>query len=258
MKKKAGFAFKVNQEITGLFKQYGKLKAYNEGKNIVKQGDYSNSVYIILDGEAEVIREDRFGNDNILAVISVGDIVGEMGAFLDNQRSATVRAKTVVKALECPNQMFIRGLFSTHELTYRIMKNFASRINTLNGSIASHAQSRIMLVLDRFIKPKLAESPSLQDIELDLAEITLETRLEDYKIIEGLYNLKAVKAIAKLTFPAEINIVEVEVEGQNVGDQSEGDDESKIVDVEQASSGKVICQVDLSRYADTIRRASYF
>jgi len=258
MSKKAGFAFKVNQEITNLFKQYGKLKAYEEGKNIVKQGDYSNTVYIVLHGEAEVIREDRFGNENTLATISVGDIVGEMGAFLNNRRSATVKAKTIVKALECPNQMFIRGLFSTHELTYRIMKNFADRINILNGSVANHAQSRMMLVLDRFIKPKLAESPTLQDIEIDLAEVTLETRLEDHKIIEGLYNLKAVKAITKLTFPAEINIVEVEIEGQNVGDQSEDDDQSKIVDVEQASSGKVICQIDISRYSDTIRRASYF
>ena len=105
MTKKAGFAFKVNQEITNLFTSYGKLKAYNAGSDIVKQGDYSNFVYIVLDGEAEVIRVDRFGNENVLAQIGVGDIVGEMGAFLNNKRSATVRAKVPVKALECPNQM---------------------------------------------------------------------------------------------------------------------------------------------------------
>jgi len=258
MSKKAGFAFKVNQEITALFTQYGKLKAYKEGSEIVKQGDYSNFVYIVLEGEAEVIRIDRFGNENTLAQIGVGDIVGEMGAFLNNQRSATVKAKTIVKALECPNQMFIRGLFSTHELTYRIMKNFADRISTLNGQVANHFQSRLMLVLDRFIKDKLVEGKSVQDIELDLNVITLETRLENHKIVEGLYNFKALKAITKLVFPAEINIVEVTVAGQNVGDETESDDQSKIVDVEQASSGKVIAQIDLGRYTDTIRRISYF
>ncbi|PLX69473.1 MAG: hypothetical protein C0603_00665 [Denitrovibrio sp.] len=258
MSKKAGFAFKVNADITSLFTQYGKLKAYKDGSEIVKQGDYSNFVYIVLEGEAEVIRIDRFGNENTLAQIGVGDIVGEMGAFLNNKRSATVKAKTIVKALECPNQMFIRGLFSTHELTYRIMKNFADRINTLNGQVANHFQSRLMLVLDKFINPKLDEGATVQDIELDLTEITLETRLENHKIVEGLYNFKDLKAITKLVFPAEINIVEVQVEGQNVGDETGEEDPDKVVDIEQASSGKVIAQIDITRYNDTIRRISYF
>ncbi|PLX71449.1 MAG: hypothetical protein C0602_01175 [Denitrovibrio sp.] len=258
MNKKAGFAFKVNSEITSLFSQYGRLKAYKEGTEIVKQGDYSNYVYIILAGDAEVIRIDRFGNENSLAVMSVGDIVGEMGAFLNNKRSATVKAKTVVKAIECPNQMFIRGLFSTHELTYRIMKNFADRINTLNGQVANHVQARIMLVLDRFISEKIVEDKTVQDIELDLEEVTTQTRLENHKIVEGLYNFKALKAITKLVFPAEINITEVVVEGQNVGDETGEEDEDKVVEVEQASSGKVVLQIDLGRYKDTIRRISYF
>lgn len=256
--KKAGFAFKVNQEITALFTQYGKLKIYKPGNEIVKQGDYSNYVYIVLQGEADVLRIDRFGNENVLASISVGDIVGEMGAFLNNKRSATVKAKTDMKALECPNQMFIRGLFSTHELTYRIMKNFAERINTLNGQVANHLQARIMLVLDRFITPKLDKSKSVQDVVLELAEITAETRLENEKIVEGLYNFKSLRAITKLIFPAEINIVEVEIAGQNVGDQTEGDDQTKIIDVAQSASGKIVAQIDLPRYADTIRRISYF
>jgi len=258
MSKTAGFAFRVNQEITGLFKQYGKLKAFEADQDIVKQGDYSNSVYIILEGDATVLRVDRFNNENTLAILGVGDIVGEMGAFLNNKRSATVRANTIVKALECPNQMFIRGLFSTHELTYRIIKNFADRISNLNGQVANHYQARLMLVLDRFISPLLLEDKTVQDVELDLNEITLETRLENHKIVEGLYNFKALNAITKMKFPAEINILEVEIEGQNVGDQAEGDDPSKIVEVEQASSGKVICQIDIGRYKDTVRRMSYF
>lgn len=258
MSKKAGFAFKVNQEITALFTQYGKMKVYGDGDNIVKQGDFSNSVYITLAGEADVIRVDRFGNENVLATIGVGDIVGEMGAFLNNKRSATVRARGEVKALECPNQMFIRGLFSTHELTYRIIKNFAERINTLNGQVANHVQARTMLVLDRFITRKLVPGKTVQDIELDLNEITDETRLENDKIVEGLFNFKSLRAINKLVFPAEINIVEVQVAEQNLGDVSGDEDPSKVVDVEQAASGRVIAQIDVSRYNDTIRRISYF
>lgn len=254
MSKKAGFAFRINQEITSLFTQYGKLKVYDKGSELVKQGDYSNTVYIILAGEADVIRIDRFGNENLLASITVGDIVGEMGAFLSNKRSATVRAKTEVKALECPNQMFIRGLFSTHELTYRIMKNFAERINSLNTQVANHYQARLMLVLDRFIRPKLAEGRSVQEIKIDLAEISGETRLEYDKIIEGLINFKSLKAMTKLVFPAEVNIIEAE---NDIPEEEQEEGAVKTVEIEETASGTVIAQVDVNRYSDTIRRLSY-
>jgi CRP-like cAMP-binding protein len=261
MSKKAGFAFRVNQEITSLFSQFGRLKNYQQGQLIVKQGDYSNHVFILMAGEAEVVRNDRYGNENHIANLQAGDIVGEMGAFLNNKRSATVKASTDVKAIECPNQMFIRGLFSTHELTYRVLKNFAERINDLNGQVANHFQTRLMLVVGHYIKGLLVPDKGVQDVEIELSEIYEISRLENDKIVDALYNFKALKAVTKLVFPAEINIVEVEVEGQNVGDEEPPDDvvdeEPKEVEIDQSESGKVIVQVDVGRFNDTMRRISY-
>ena len=66
---------------------------YKKGEQIIKQGDYGVSIYIILNGYVEVFREsDRA--DIVLGTLGPGDIFGEM-IFLNKGvevRSASVRA----------------------------------------------------------------------------------------------------------------------------------------------------------------------
>jgi CRP-like cAMP-binding protein len=66
---------------------------YKKGEQIIKQGDYGISVYIILNGYAEVFRESD-KREVVLATLGPGDIFGEM-VFLNRGlevRSASVRA----------------------------------------------------------------------------------------------------------------------------------------------------------------------
>ncbi|MGE4265896.1 MAG: cyclic nucleotide-binding domain-containing protein [Deferribacterales bacterium] len=252
-KKKPGFSLKVNQEITNLFKNYGKLKKFVADECVIRQGEYATHVYILLSGEAEVVRIDRFGNENRIAVLGGGEIVGEMGAFLENnQRSATVKAKTpVLLALECPNQMFIRGLFNTHELTYRVIKNYAERLNDLNILSANHFQSRVMLVVGHSIEQKTDMNSSVCEVELNLKELFARSGLETWKITDALYNFKTLNVFKKLVFPAEVNIVEVDPE------DSLRDNVRKAVDVKQAEPARVIIEVDTARFKEQMKRLSY-
>lgn len=257
-KKKAGFSLRVNEEITTLFKQYGKPKKFVKGDVVVKQGDYSSHVYIVLTGEAEVVRIDKFGNENKLAVLSSGSIVGEMGAFLNNQRSATVKAHSdILFVLECPNQMFIRGLFSTHELTYRVLTNYAERINDLNITVSMHYQARVMLVVGHYIISKFTGNDNIQEIKLILSEIDEMSGLETYKIIEALYNFKALRAVEKLILPPETHIIEVEVDNQNIGDETDDDGGLVTVKTDGTEPGIVTAVVNKERFREQIRRLSY-
>jgi len=244
-KKKPGFSLKVNQEITNLFKNYGKLKKFVEGDCVIRQGEYATHVYILLSGEAEVVRIDRFGNENRLAVLGGGDIVGEMGAFLENnQRSATVKAKTpVLLTLECPNQMFIRGLFNTHELTYRVIKNYAERLNDLNISSSNHFQSRVMLVVGYCIEQKMDWNSNVCEVELDFKEVVSRSGLEAWKITDAIHNFKTLNIFKKLIFPAEVKVVE--------------SDDGKPTDVKQTEPTKVIIEVDTARFKEQMKRLSY-
>jgi len=58
-----------------------------EGKELVREGDYSYDVLAVEEGTAKVER-----HGELLADIGPGDVVGEMGVLERSQRNATVTA----------------------------------------------------------------------------------------------------------------------------------------------------------------------
>ena len=71
------------------------VEEYAEGKEIVKEGGYSNHFYAIEDGTAKVER----GGDE-LADLGPGDIFGEQGLLEKQARSATVTATSPLRAIK--------------------------------------------------------------------------------------------------------------------------------------------------------------
>ena len=74
------------------------LHEFNKGDLLVKQGTIGRDMYLILSGEAEVIRRD--GNESrSLAVLKPGQIFGEIGYIRETERTADVVATDDVSAL---------------------------------------------------------------------------------------------------------------------------------------------------------------
>jgi CRP/FNR family cyclic AMP-dependent transcriptional regulator len=68
--------------------------AVDEGKVLVREGDYSYEFMVIEEGTAEVTR----GGEH-LADLSEGDFFGEMGLLEKTLRNATVTAKTPMRLI---------------------------------------------------------------------------------------------------------------------------------------------------------------
>jgi CRP/FNR family transcriptional regulator, cyclic AMP receptor protein len=64
------------------------------GKTLVHEGDYSYDLFVIADGTAEVQRDGQS-----VAELNRGDVFGEMGVLEDQQRTATVVAKSPMRLL---------------------------------------------------------------------------------------------------------------------------------------------------------------
>jgi len=73
---------------------------------IFRQGDRGDRVYIIIDGEVEVIREDDQGHETVLARLKANDCFGERALIKDDVRNATVRTVTNLNALTLPRSTF--------------------------------------------------------------------------------------------------------------------------------------------------------
>jgi CRP-like cAMP-binding protein len=69
-------------------------KTVDEGKVLVREGDFSYDFFVIEDGTAEVTREGEH-----VADLTPGDIFGEIGVLTDAQRNATVTARSKMRLL---------------------------------------------------------------------------------------------------------------------------------------------------------------
>ena len=85
---------------------------YEDGQNIVRQGDVGVAMYIIRVGQVEVVRESD-GRMEVLARLGPGEHFGEVAVLRDVRRTATVRAIGAVEVLRL-----------SREDTRRLTENF--------------------------------------------------------------------------------------------------------------------------------------
>ena len=71
---------------------------YENGQEIVRQGELGQQLYLIWKGEVEVVRSDN-GESRVLATLGPGKHFGEMAVFQNVRRTATVRAVGQVEVI---------------------------------------------------------------------------------------------------------------------------------------------------------------
>jgi CRP-like cAMP-binding protein len=110
-------------------------KEYADGDVVCRQGEPGNCMYVIQQGEVEVVL-DREGVETSLGRLRAGDIVGEMAIFDRQPRSATVRAAGRARLLTLDKRAFLRQVSEDPSLAFRILKQLSLRIRALNVEVA--------------------------------------------------------------------------------------------------------------------------
>lgn len=108
---------------------------FREGDTIIRQGDIGSSMYVIEDGEVEVIHW-HAGTAVRLAVLGEGDIFGELSLFGNDERSATVRALGDVRVTTVDRSTFLRNIQEDLSLASRTFQSMAARLNHMNAELA--------------------------------------------------------------------------------------------------------------------------
>ena len=106
-------------------------KMYRDGEVIVREGETGECMYVIQEGQVEVLLE-KEGKQARLAVMSEGDFFGEMALIEREVRSATVRALGNVRVLSVDKVTFLRRIHEDPSLAYRILQKMSHRIRELD------------------------------------------------------------------------------------------------------------------------------
>jgi CRP-like cAMP-binding protein len=110
-------------------------KVYQDGEIIIRQGDVGDSMFVIQEGQVEVVVE-QDGQEVHLAVQGAGQPIGEMAIFDHQVRSATVRALGQARILTVDKKSMVRRIHEDPSLAYHMMETMSQRVRKLNAEVA--------------------------------------------------------------------------------------------------------------------------
>ena len=117
------------------FVQFMEVHQVRQWAEIVKQGDHSDAMYLILEGELRV-RLMITGKETILATLGIGEFFGEISLFDHGPRSADVVANKDSTLLEISASAFAKLIREAPDLAapflFAVGKTLAARIRADN------------------------------------------------------------------------------------------------------------------------------
>jgi len=157
-------------------------RRFEPGEVVFREGDASDTCYIVREGRARATHEHGDGRTITLATFGPGDIFGELAMFEDERRSATVEAiePTSVVAVLGPD---MRALMREHpEIATRLVIALGRRLREANQRLSRQSfqtvQSRVAAVLSELVAQKGSESHEVlvTATQADLAQLAGSSR----------------------------------------------------------------------------------
>jgi CRP-like cAMP-binding protein len=160
-------------------------REFEPGQAVFREGDASDTCYIVREGHARAIRTHGDGRTITLATFGPGDIFGELAMFEDELRSATVQAieTTSVVGVLGPD---MRRLMGEHpEIATRMVVALGRRLREMNERLSRQSfqtvQSRVAVVLSELVDQEIADGKGPTDVlvtatQADLAQLAGSSR----------------------------------------------------------------------------------
>jgi CRP/FNR family transcriptional regulator, cyclic AMP receptor protein len=104
--------------------------AFRAGERIVEQGNPGETLFVLLEGEAKVIRDGRARTRLI-----PGDFFGEISVLDGGPRTASVEADTPVSALRVFRHTLLEMIEAEPRLALRLLEGIARRIREIDRSL---------------------------------------------------------------------------------------------------------------------------
>jgi CRP/FNR family cyclic AMP-dependent transcriptional regulator len=160
-------------------------RRFEPGEVVFREGDASDTCYVVREGHARAVRTHGDGRTITLATFGPGDIFGELAMFEDERRSATIEAiePTSVVGVLGPD---MRRLMKQHpEIAARLVIALGRRLREMNERLSRQSfqtvQSRVASVLSDLVQQEVASGKEATDVlvtatQADLAQLAGSSR----------------------------------------------------------------------------------
>ncbi len=135
------------------------IVSYPANTVLFHEGESGGSLYIVVEGQLEVLKGQADLGEHILRVCGEGEHVGEMSLFNPGKaRTATVRARTAVKLLNISSDDFEALVYRRPEISFSLTSGLTERM--------LDSESRLMGIIDKMAR-RFGEGHYAEKIDSD-------------------------------------------------------------------------------------------
>ncbi|MDP4603077.1 MAG: Crp/Fnr family transcriptional regulator [Solirubrobacteraceae bacterium] len=173
------------------------------GQVIFREGDPSNTCYVLRSGHARAIREHPDGRTITLTHFGPGDIFGELAMFDDEVRSATVETLDEVDLIAIPGRDMRRLMNDHGAIASKLVVSLGRRMRVANERLTRQSfqtvQSRVAIVLGDLVTQARLEgagddaSVELTITQADIAQLAGCSRESASRFLTTLANSGAIE-----------------------------------------------------------------
>ena len=133
-----------------------RLATFAAGDTIMRQGDPGNFAYLILEGEADVFVEIPAGRIP-MATLGRRNTIGELGAFTDMPRTATVVARTDLTRIAHRERAIVGPAAEFPAIAVAVIGELGRRLHSMNVPLAYLTYAAGALASDEYDPALLTE-----------------------------------------------------------------------------------------------------
>lgn len=143
-----GFFNQLNEVQVSDFVQLADIIEYSPEEEVIKEGDKSNFLYIILDGSVNVIVKQKVEDgikDVYISTMGRGEVFGEAAFFLEMKRTANIIANSTIKLIRIERNSLMKFIKGNPAVGNRILMfiiySLLLKIKEVNHELAYQRQS---------------------------------------------------------------------------------------------------------------------
>ena len=143
-------------------------RSFAAGEVGFREGDESNTAYVVRSGHARAIRQHSDGRILTLANFGPGEVFGELAMFDSDRRSATIEAIDQLDLLAILSADMQRLMREHPDIAVKLVVTLGRRLREVNDRLTRQSfqtvQSRVAAVLDQLVRDARSEGAGENDV----------------------------------------------------------------------------------------------
>jgi CRP-like cAMP-binding protein len=152
-------------------------RSFAAGEVVFREGDESNTAYVVRSGHARAVRQHSDGRSITLANFGPGEVFGELAMFDSDRRSATIEAIDDLELLAILSADMQRLMRDHPDIAVKLVVTLGRRLREANDRLTRQSfqtvQSRVATVLSALVGDAQSEGAGPADVLITATQAEL-------------------------------------------------------------------------------------